>query len=211
VTVSLPLLETTTNHIKGKGDVTDIITDYTTDLDMKANIIAGLFSTDNFGGWSTPEYYCSSGNCTWADFSSLGICPKCASLSTKLDITCTPHANDLSNITGCDATLPNGFSLGGPSGSRTHLFAASTDYAPLIYGNYSNPLALIQTIASYNTFYVNSSTKIHAWECVLAPCVITYDYSEVFSSALDTQAGYNGSPYDEQVSDKPASPHIPLL
>jgi hypothetical protein len=117
-----------------------------------------------------------------------------------LNKTCTPNALDLNGQTGCDINLPNGFTLGGSDGSRNHLFAASTDYNPLIYGNYTQPLAVVQTISSYDTLFISSNTTVTSWECVLTPCVSVYSYSEVYSSPQDSQSGYNAVPYDELVS-----------
>jgi hypothetical protein len=171
----------------------------TVDTDMKANIWAGLFATDPFGDWSIPNYYCTSGNCTWSEHSSLGICSKCADISSKLNKTCNAHASDLNNATGCDVALPNGFNLGGPEGSRRNLLAASTDYSPLVYNNYSRPLSIIQVIAAYNTLFVNTSTHINATECVLTPCVINYNISYLWTSPTSRVDGFFGIPFWEIV------------
>ena len=149
---------------------------------------------------AVPQYYCATGNCTWGGYPSLGVCSKCADISHMLNKTCTPSPSDLNNQTGCDIKLPNGFTLGGAAGSRNHLLAASTDYPPLVYGNYTDPLVVVQTISSYDTLFVSSNTPVTSWECVLTPCVNVYDYSEVYSSPQDSQSGYNAVPYDEMVS-----------
>lgn len=132
-------------------------------------------------------------------FPSLGVCSKCSDISYMLNTSCTPHSSDLNNETGCDINLPNNFALGGPTGLRTHLFAASTDYSPLIYGNYTEPLAVIQTIASYDTIFVTTNTTIYSWECVLTPCVLVYDDSSVFTSPQNSVSGFNAVPYSETV------------
>jgi hypothetical protein len=162
---------------------------------MKANIWAGIFSTDPFGDYMVPSFYCATGNCTWLSYSSLGVCSKCADISTKLNISCTAHAADLDNATGCDMSLANGFALGGPEGRRNHLLATSTDYPPLVYGNYTNPLAIIQTIAAYNTQFVNQSTSIKATECVISPCIINYDASILSITPNLTRSGFSGIPF----------------
>jgi hypothetical protein len=167
----------------------------TVELAMKANILAGIFATDPFGDWSVPNYYCPSGNCTWIGHSSLGICSKCADLSSQLSITC----NTKNKTYGCDVTLPNGFALGGPERSRQHLLAASTDNSPLVYGNYSAPLAVIQVIAAYDTLPVNTSASINAIECAIIPCVINYTESYLYSSPYNNQDGFLGVPFFEIV------------
>jgi hypothetical protein len=166
---------------------------------MKANIWAGLFSTDSLGGWGIPDYYCATGNCTWEGYSTLGVCSRCADITTKLNKTCNAHAADLNNATGCDVVLPNGFSLGGPDGQRNHLLAASADYEPMIYGNYSASLAVIHTIRAddLSTLFVNQSTSLSAYECVMIPCVINYDQSLVLSSDEFKKFGLNFIPFGE--------------
>src|ERR1051326_5280549 len=149
---------------------------------MKANIWAGLYETDQVGAWSVPSYYCSTLNCTWAGYSSLGICSRCADISSQLNWTCEPHLADLNNDTGCDISLPNGLALGGPEGRRDHVFASGTGYPPLVYGNYTEPLATIHSIATYGDLFVDSSSAVNASECVLVPCVIRYNYSVLISS-----------------------------
>jgi hypothetical protein len=171
----------------------------TVDIAMKANIWAGLFATDSFGDWTVPNYYCPSGNCTWTGHSSLGICSKCADISSHLNKTCDAHSSDLNNATGCDIILPNGFAIGGPEGSRRHLLAASTDYTPLVYSNYSTPLAVIQVIAAYNSTFVSTSTPINATECVLTPCVINYNTSYLWSLPDMNTDGLLGVPFFETV------------
>jgi len=171
---------------------------YGLELQMKANIWAGLFDTDNLNGWSIPSYYCSTGNCTWTNYSSLGVCSRCADITTKLNKTCTSHVADLKNATGCDINLPNGFALGGLQGARNNLLAASTDFSPLVYGNYTSPLAIIQSIwANDSTLFVNDSTPIIASECVLVPCVIKYASAVVSSSQDLARLGLNIIPYSE--------------
>jgi hypothetical protein len=166
---------------------------------MRASLWAGIYSTDPFGDFSIPQYYCASGNCTWNEYSSLGICNKCSDISKKLTISCNSHASDLNNVTGCDISLPNGFALGGPEGRRNHVLAASTSFAPLVYGNYSAPLAIIQTIAGYNTLFVNKSTSINASECVITPCIINYNQSILSTTPDLATYGYNGIPFYEYV------------
>jgi hypothetical protein len=77
--------------------------------------------------------------------------------------------------------------------------AVSTAYQPLVYDNYSDPLAIIQSIGAYDTLFVNSSTPINASECVLFPCVLNYNVSLTWDAPELSKSGFNGVPYFELV------------
>jgi hypothetical protein len=166
---------------------------------MKSSIWEGIFYTDIYASFQRASYYCSTGNCEWNDYSSLGVCSKCADVSSKLIKSCTPKAMDLNNATGCDISLPNGFALGGLEGARNHIMAVSTTHKPIVYNNYTNPLVTIQVIASYDTFFVNATTPINATECVLTPCMINYMESFSEHSGEDAELGFNGPNFLERV------------
>jgi hypothetical protein len=160
---------------------------------MKANIWAAIYATDPYGSWSIPSYFCSTGNCTWEGYSSLGVCSRCSDLTSKLTKNCVPRPGiDPPGVTGCDVSLPNGFNLGGVGGSRYNLMAMNTSFQPLVYTNYTTPIAVVQSITAYDTFFVNSTTPINASECALVPCVLKYTNSATNSSAALKAGGYNG-------------------
>lgn len=168
---------------------------------MKGNIWASLYSSDVNGDWAIPDYFCYTANCTWLNYSSLGACSRCADISSHIIKSCTPMpALDLANNTGCDILLPNGFGLGGPERLRTNVMAMSTDYNPLVYTNYSDPFAIVQSIVAYNTLFVNNSTLINATECVLFPCVISYDSAGVSISPTTASLGLNAGFFFEIAS-----------
>jgi hypothetical protein len=88
--------------------------------------------------------------------------------------------------------LPNGFSLGGPEGRRNHPLAASTDYAPMVYGNYTASLTVVQAIGrNDDTLFVNQSTPMIAFECILIPCIIDYNLSLVVNAPDFAKFGAN--------------------
>jgi hypothetical protein len=165
---------------------------YDLDVQMKAKIWAGVFTVGSMGSWGIPSYCCATGNCTCDGYPFHGVCSRCANIMTRLNKNCYGHAANLNNVTGCDVTLPNGFSLSGLQSRRDHLTAVSTDYAPLIYGNYSDSLAVIQAIDTLDDmFFVNQSTPLHALECVMISCVIKYSESGVLNSKLFAKYGVN--------------------
>ena len=167
---------------------------------MKANIWAAIYATDPYGSWDIPSYFCSTGNCTWEGYSSLGVCSRCSDLTSKLTKNCVPRPGiDPPGVTGCDVSLPNGFNLGGVEGSRYNLMAMNTSFQPLVYTNYTTPIAVVQSITAYDTFFVNSTTPINASECALVPCVLKYAKSTTDSSPVLKGVGYNGVFYLEYV------------
>lgn len=160
---------------------------------MKANIWAAIYAADPYGSWSIPSYFCSTGNCTWEGYSSLGVCSRCSDLTSRLTKNCVPKPGiDPPGVTGCDVSLPNGFNLGGVEGSRYNLMAMNTSFQPLVYTNYTSPIAVVQSITAYDTFFVNSTTPINASECALVPCVLKYTNSTAYSSPVFKGVGYNG-------------------
>jgi hypothetical protein len=166
---------------------------------MKGYLWAALYASDSNADWATPSFHCDTGNCTWYGYQSLGVCSRCADISSQLQKSCTPAPADLTNTTtGCDILLPNGFGLGGPTRNRTNLMAMSTDFGPLVYGNYSNPLAVIQAIGAYDdTRFVNSSSQVNASECVLFPCVILYNTAVSYNSPTAASVGQNSVEFFE--------------
>jgi len=68
----------------------------------------------------------------------------------------------------------------------------NTSFQPLVYTNYTSPIAVVQSITAYDTFFVNSTTPINASECALVPCVLKYTNSTAYSSPVFKGVGYNG-------------------
>ncbi|OCK75944.1 hypothetical protein K432DRAFT_158069 [Lepidopterella palustris CBS 459.81] len=173
---------------------------YSIDITMKSNIWAALYAVDPYANFATPSYFCSTGNCTWFEYSTLGVCARCSSLTSKLAKTCTPATGiDPPGVTGCDVSLPNGFSLGGDEKSRYNLMAMNTSFPPLVYTNYTSPIAIVQSITAYGTYFVNASTPINASECALVPCVLDYSVGISSQSQNNTAIGFNGESFFEDL------------
>lgn len=70
------------------------------------NITAATFS-GLFDSAPDVDFACSSGNCTWPPFYSLGICSECRNLTDQVSPTCNEPSNDgqLCNITFGDLTV----------------------------------------------------------------------------------------------------------
>ncbi|KAK4214974.1 hypothetical protein QBC37DRAFT_313170 [Rhypophila decipiens] len=54
------------------------------DFGLTAAIIAGLSSSNATNNAWNPSFSCSSGNCTWAPFTSLGVCSQCNDVSDNI-------------------------------------------------------------------------------------------------------------------------------
>lgn len=58
------------------------------DLSMKAGIYNGVFDIKDNAD-SGISYTCSTGNCSWQDFSSLAICSRCVNITSHVEKECT--------------------------------------------------------------------------------------------------------------------------
>lgn len=172
---------------------------------MKANIWDAIYATDPYGSWNIPQYFCSTGNCTWEGYSSLGVCSRCSDLTSELTKHCVHKPEiDPPGVIGCDVSLPNGFSLGGVEGSRYNVMAMNTSFQPLVYNNYTSPIAVVQSITAYDAFFIDDTTSVNASECALFPCVLKYTNSTTNSNTALKAQGYNGIffyEYAEIISD----------
>jgi hypothetical protein len=141
------------------------------DPTTKGAISAGLYSMDP-PSFRVPVYVCETGNCTWADYPSLAVGVHCVDLTSQLTQTCSNGTN-IDPVMGaaCDWSLPNGVHLG--TDGRIVL-AMNTSQQAIHYTNYTNPLAVIQTIAAFSSEYVNASAAVSASECVMFPAVKKY-------------------------------------
>lgn len=165
----------------------------------------------------TPMYVCGTGNCTWSGYSTLAVCNKCKDLTPSLVKTCQNGTVANSSLgAACDYSLPNGMHLG--SDGHT-VMAVNMSRDALFYSNYSNPLAIVQSIRASDgsAFFSNSDANVIASECALTPCVATLNSSiglwaqtERFkvspedmhnSVAVDNYAEYEWLTYDQYVYD----------
>lgn len=167
---------------------------------MARNVIDALYNLDASESWAAPYYLCTSSNCTWDALASIGAEALCADITDRLEKNCTyePGRDADPSTPGCIVSLPNGFSLGGPSNLPGAVMNINSSVGqPLVYTNYSRPLALIQSIAAFDAYRVNSSSPLVASECVIVPAVRRYT-SQVINSKAFVLSGYTESFYTEQ-------------
>lgn len=89
----------------------------------------------NTGVWSqSPEYLqpnltCSSGNCKWPPFQSVGLCSQCEDITPQTSFNCTPSGfNDTgtSAVVPCQIVPPQGSPLSIPVGLKSSNIDSST-------------------------------------------------------------------------------------
>ncbi len=129
------------------------------DLSMKAAIYNGVFAIGNDAERGI-DHTCSTGNCTWPNFSSLAVCNKCENITSLVEKDC--------NNTGCHMlSLPNGPTLSGLGGQINSSVT-----------NISTSLNEIQaSVFKFSTLVskrVNVPKDAFAIECALWYCVQTY-------------------------------------
>ena len=167
---------------------------------MKSSLYSSIFDTS--ASWVTPDNYCGTGNCTWPNMASLAVCERCVDFDpygydltlTQMNMTCNPD--------GCVASLPDGFSLGGPLNNSRNVMAMTTTDQPIVLTNFTNALGYIQSIfavdpsavdrfSSNITAYVPSNnSNIYAHECALYACV------QVINTTATTFSGSNTKNYN---------------
>lgn len=94
--------------------------------DVKGAIVNGL--SDPNGNLSAVSASCGSGNCTFPEYSSAGVCSKCADVTSLITEVLFNQTNSGSPVLYSNLTLPNGLSIGGsPSDQPSQWLNISTD------------------------------------------------------------------------------------
>jgi hypothetical protein len=108
---------------------------------MAAAISSGLFH-DSASTLASLTPSCPTGNCTWPEYESLGICAEIADIS---DLLTTSETS-----VGFNQSLPNGLYVFAPAGEAITLFVASanTSVPTIAFPNITLPVADFFVIAS---------------------------------------------------------------
>jgi len=151
---------------------------------LMAAVYDGVFSKNLTRSTSSITPYCSTGNCTFPSYASLGVCSKCHNVTSSLRFTTEP--NPLGSI--YNYTLPNGHSLISAETSIAYLnISASSGPSTLP----SNPLHLNSDVLSaYQSAGTITNISVvtgidpsrpwtqTAWDCVLSFCAKSYNATE---------------------------------
>ena len=171
------------------------------DLSMKAAIYNGVFAIGNQAE-HTVDHTCTSGNCTWPEFSSLAICNKCENITSLVEKDC--------DDTGCYMlSLPNGPQISGLGGQ---INSSVTN----ISTNLNDIQASVFRFSSLVSKSVNDPNDAYAIECAMWYCVQTYATSvkdsilhqEILSSYRNdsaTLAHHSDLIYNTSASSHPKS------
>lgn len=132
------------------------------DLSMKAAIYNGVFAIGNDADKNI-QYSCSTGNCTWPEFSSLAVCSKCENITSLVEKAC--------NDSGCYMlSLPNGPTLSGLGGQ---INASTTN----ISSSLNQIQASVFKFSSLISKRIKDPDDALAMECAMWYCVQTYQAS----------------------------------
>jgi hypothetical protein len=140
---------------------------------MKAAVFNGMFAAD-----PNPQltFNCPTGNCTWPDFSTLGVCSSCIDMSEYMQRACS-----VDNSTDCGWILPNGAQLNGSASVFSMTTFISTDG--------DMPYSTIMQLVFMGTEAQNSSTSTSSssqspWS---TQCTLEYCVQDLHSSVLNGQ------------------------
>ncbi|KAF2219619.1 hypothetical protein BDZ85DRAFT_276095 [Elsinoe ampelina] len=141
-------------------------------LPMKSAVYSGLFAESNDPG-AALNVTCSTGNCTFTPFETLGICTSCVDMSQIMTRYCQEGVPEDGNVTSCGWELPGrSASLNTSSDvfSMTPTFGASTGSLP-----YSTLMRLTFMGTESRTF----SDVLNPWaqQCTLSACIQTLQSS----------------------------------
>lgn len=153
-----------------------------TDDQMQAAIIAGIF---NIADTTESLLNCPAGNCTWPEFSTLGVCGSCRNVTTLSQKLCPDERISYSSSARtCNYTTPGGENLtatAGPSGSATYFYtmlnstvseAAVRDEMPEMSEADIVNVGILRVQPSTGSLGLPDDAEIH--ECALQWCIRTY-------------------------------------
>jgi hypothetical protein len=128
---------------------------------------------------------CSSGNCHWPLFESLGVCSLCSNVTATPNETCIQGPEDGGDV-ACNCTTPSGLLLQlvtreSSSGEHGTVFNATT-LNPSKNGDNGITVALLARFSAVNL--TESISGFDATECTLFWCAKTYTNVSMTSGSL---------------------------
>lgn len=154
--------------------------------------MAGIF---NIADTTESLLNCSAGNCTWPEFTTLGVCGSCRNVTTLSQKKCPDERISYhETLRTCNYTTPGGENLtatAGPAGSATYFYTMlnSTASTPVETNNMSEAnivnVSILRVQSSPRTnIGLPDDAEIH--ECALQWCTRTY--GAVPSAGLATKS-----------------------
>jgi len=74
---------------------------------LQLNMFASAIAAPSSAQVNQPEFCCSTGNCTWQPFSTLGFCSECTDLTPQIRLECGGDREDEPNYLDCKVRLPD--------------------------------------------------------------------------------------------------------
>ena len=154
-------------------------------VSMQAAVVRGLYNQT-----FQPSFNCPTGNCTWSDITTLGVCASCKNVSSQTSEVCgyTTYAQ---NSFTCTYTLP------GKILSATFFIDETDSTEQLTRWNSSSTMAwggagtevngeaFLSRFEAIQVFYATDIGKpmpAQAWQCDLSLCLKTYATVEITNS-----------------------------
>ncbi|KAF2095410.1 hypothetical protein NA57DRAFT_79137 [Rhizodiscina lignyota] len=73
---------------------------------LKANVYSSLFNSGkNRQQWATPQFVCTTGNCTWDPVTTLEMQVLCSDLSSRVNVSCHHINGFVAGVNNCTAIL----------------------------------------------------------------------------------------------------------
>ena len=157
------------------------------DARMLAAFLRGLYS-----GVAQPGFSCPSGNCTWTDLTTLGICGECEDITNQIKIKCpgwyTPRNSPDYYL--CKYTMPSNHTLEGwlmtpaPAHTMWNSSAMQMDMSSSMDATFAQieAIQLSDVITAADGTQVLPSPK--ASRCTFAFCTKTYTQIDVTNGVL---------------------------
>ena len=148
----------------------------------------GIFAPD-----APIQFSCSSGNCNWNQFQSLGACSSCSNVTANTIQSCYTVRGDSSDYNSCNYTTPSGLALQLNTSHEEYGLETGTLFS--INASKPDDVAGLVKYAAINLTYIgmnNLSSSLdqqtggwEATECSLSWCVKTYENTTVVNGTLN--------------------------
>ena len=200
------IVNNSTQAIKSNGASIPVAYNYSyplstdVDLRMKSAIMGGLLSNNNSATQFDVPVACSTGNCTWQDYTSLAVCTSCADLAAQLTVS-TQNSSIKGVAPNIYHKLPNGISLqvyemalGLQLTVNSTMQNDGPAHASIAFKGHNHTILDMFVIALDKR---NSATSIaygpYAAECIIEFCVQNYT-AQVSKGAFHETRGNKGVP-----------------
>jgi hypothetical protein len=162
------------------------------ELPMKAAIYDGIFYQNVSTTATAISPTCSTGNCTFEQYSSLFVCSRCVNVTSLIKTTCT-SGNPSPSSPYCLYTLPNGLNATGDHS----LLQTSTGALSTTEFDNAGPV-----ISNFSAILISDNDPVvSALDCILYFCAKIYHSSvvrgafhEITEATVHADSAQNGGP-----------------